>query len=422
MRILIDNGVYDLLNLGDIAMLQMAITRLFDSWPEATIEVITNTPDLLNKYCPKASPLSNQAWLNNNYFSKYNFHCLPHGINKTLKKLEDTIWLSYPSFSQSLISLRYKLKGRESSYKEIDTFFQALRKAELVVASGGGYINDLFPDHANGVLNLLAAAKRLGKSTAMFGQGLGPIDSPGLMAKARFVFPKIDHICLREKITGPGLLKSFGFPERRVFVTGDDAIEAAYNNHQENGQGIGINIRKTSYSEVDEEFCRIFRETLLEASGRYKTQLIPIPISRYAQESDARALRELFAGSLADPDGGECLDLPEKIIEQVGRCRVVVTCSYHAAVFALAQGVPAIGIANSRYYQEKFQGLADMFEAGCSVVYPDELPFKANLLEKIDFAWNSSGQLKAALLGTANKLVLTGKEAYRKVLEECRIG
>ena len=40
---------------------------------------------------------------------------------------------------------------------------------------------------------------------------------------------------------------------------------------------------------------------------------------------------------------------------------MVVTGSYHAAVFALAQGIPAIGLTSSSYYDAKFYGLRDQF-------------------------------------------------------------
>ena len=51
----------------------------------------------------------------------------------------------------------------------------------------------------------------------------------------------------------------------------------------------------------------------------------------------------------------------EGTITTIARCRLVVTGSYHAALFALSMGVPAIGIATSRYYEDKFLGLADQF-------------------------------------------------------------
>lgn len=57
MRILIENGGYRITNMGDLAMLQIAVSRLKDLWPEALIEVFTSRPDLLTKFCPEVRPV-----------------------------------------------------------------------------------------------------------------------------------------------------------------------------------------------------------------------------------------------------------------------------------------------------------------------------------------------------------------------------
>ncbi|MHC4692611.1 MAG: hypothetical protein ACYS67_07705, partial [Planctomycetota bacterium] len=41
MRILVENGSYNMRNQGDIAMLQVAVGRLHKLWPSALIEVPT---------------------------------------------------------------------------------------------------------------------------------------------------------------------------------------------------------------------------------------------------------------------------------------------------------------------------------------------------------------------------------------------
>jgi polysaccharide pyruvyl transferase WcaK-like protein len=44
VRILVDQSGYDLLNLGDVAMLQSCVMRLQMQWPNAEILVITHEP------------------------------------------------------------------------------------------------------------------------------------------------------------------------------------------------------------------------------------------------------------------------------------------------------------------------------------------------------------------------------------------
>ncbi len=52
MRILVDQSGYDLLNIGDVAMLRSCVIRLRRLWPGAEIMVISHAPERLARYCP----------------------------------------------------------------------------------------------------------------------------------------------------------------------------------------------------------------------------------------------------------------------------------------------------------------------------------------------------------------------------------
>src|SRR5690606_31045158 len=74
----------------------------------------------------------------------------------------------------------------------------ALRGASLIVAIGGGYMNDIDPWQFHRTLDLLNYGVRHGIPTAMVGQGLGPLTEPSLVARAAEVLPHVDLIALRE--------------------------------------------------------------------------------------------------------------------------------------------------------------------------------------------------------------------------------
>ncbi|MFN9838367.1 MAG: polysaccharide pyruvyl transferase family protein, partial [Pseudanabaena sp.] len=57
MKILIDQSGYPLLNIGDLAMLQVAIQRMYALWSNCSIQVFTTSPEKLAKYCPNTKPL-----------------------------------------------------------------------------------------------------------------------------------------------------------------------------------------------------------------------------------------------------------------------------------------------------------------------------------------------------------------------------
>ena len=45
------------LNMGDVAMLQVAVARLRASWPWEELRVFTSDPGALARYCPAVTPV-----------------------------------------------------------------------------------------------------------------------------------------------------------------------------------------------------------------------------------------------------------------------------------------------------------------------------------------------------------------------------
>jgi hypothetical protein len=61
MRIIVDTalnaGSAEYSNMGDVAMLQVGVRRLQRLWPSARIEVLTESPADLARFCPEAMSL-----------------------------------------------------------------------------------------------------------------------------------------------------------------------------------------------------------------------------------------------------------------------------------------------------------------------------------------------------------------------------
>jgi polysaccharide pyruvyl transferase WcaK-like protein len=149
--------------------------------------------------------------------------------------------------------------------------------------------------------------------------------------------------------------------------------------------------------------------------------LIPIPIAhgfyKGFMETDSASIRQLLMGYDDTSDGGETIDTPLKVIEQVGRCRTVVTGSYHAGVFALSQGIPVVCLAKSQYYVDKFLGLADQFGVGCEVLLLNDKSIQEKLLASIKKSWHLSAQLRPQLLESAQQQIESGHLAYKRLYE-----
>ena len=397
MRILVDQSEYDLLNIGDVAMLQSCIARLQHHWPSAEIMVITHDPGHLKSYCPGTIAIGPTL------ANRPLFRLLPR---KPRLASEQAWKMVAPYFTGRLGTER---TPRDQPF----TAIQAVRAADLVVASGGAYVTDTWWWHAVGVLSLLSLAQRLGKPTAMFGQGIGPIRQPALRAQARAVLPGLAVLGLREGRIGRDLALSLGIPLSAVTVAGDDSLELIGDTGAADGMALGANLRVSSYAGVDPMAAATVTAQVLEAAAALDAPIVALPVSRYAADADIIALRSLLGRKYSRTDIIlDDITTPDALVRAAANCRAIVTGSYHAAVFGLAQGVPAVCITKSRYYDAKFGGLQSQFPGACFVVSLDVPDYASRVRAMILKAWHLPAPARATARDTAVRLRDAGREAY----------
>lgn len=402
MRILIENGSHDMRNLGDIAMLQVAVVRLRELWPGAVIEVLTRRAERLAAYCPDVHPVHSRG-------------------RRTWCRRQDAAGSGGEAVgtkAHNLLMSLYDVGLRIAGDREFESFLASLSQADLVVSCGGGYINDSFEEDAIQALTVLGRAARSGKVTAMFGQGIGPIESGKLLAKAAAVLPTVGLLALREKRRGPAILESLGIGADNVMTTGDDAIELAYQlRPAELGAEVGVNLRVAEYSGAQARHIETLQSVLQGVAEKYSASLIPIPILLEGTNRDDDILESLLTGDRnASSDAGK-IWATEDVVRKVGRCRVVVTGSYHGAVFALSQGIGVVCLANSSYYADKFLGLSEEFGCGCEVIPLEAEDLGKKLSTGIDTAYESSERIRPRLLEAACRQIALSRKAYRRVYE-----
>jgi polysaccharide pyruvyl transferase WcaK-like protein len=411
LKILIEQSGHTLENMGDFAMLQVAIERLIQLWPEADIRVLTTNPGKLKEVCPRATPV-----------------VLPRPSSKALSaKLEDILPVSMAlKISDLKFYLRlYLFKSFDKTTRKksapvdryLDICTQAIKDADMVVCTGGGYMTDVFELKWRQILSFLSLARQFGKPTFMLGQGMGPIDQSEFPKAAAQDLNAVKLIALREGLAGLPLLKDLGIREEGVVVTGDDAIELAYGARRtELGNGIGVNLRMSYYSNTGISSFTTVRAAVQKIARAKKIPLVPIPITN-SLNSDVHTVRALCAGYSGKFNAGLNLDTPIKVAAQVGNCRIVVTGSYHAAVFALSQGIPAVCLASSHYYVDKFQGLAEQFGPGCMVLFMGDEKFSSDLEESMEQAWQSAPLFRSQLLKSAGQQIEMSRKAYQRIFE-----
>ncbi|HWZ29117.1 MAG TPA: polysaccharide pyruvyl transferase family protein [Gemmatimonadales bacterium] len=422
MRIVVETalnrGAAEYLNLGDVSMLQVAVRRLQRLWPSASISVLTDSGDSLKRHCPGAKPLSRAGrdrWIGDSFAFGRLHKLLPRGAASALRTVTDTLERHLPKLLRAMVVLRLRVQDSEHIREDVAEFLKAMESADLFVVCGAGGFTDSSKEWTLTTLGTLETAIRRNVPIAMFGQGIGPLSDADVLSRAKRVLPAVKLITLRGGRGGQALAESLGVGPSRAPVTGDEAVELAYESRPAAlGHALGVNLRVASYAEVSEDVCDKLRPVLQDFARRRGAPILPAPIAFHAFASDHLAIRRILAGYDDQSDGGLALDTPLKVIEQVGRCRVVVTGAYHAAVFSLSQGVPVICLAASADYIAKFLGLEDLFGQGCQTLLLDDPMFTQKLEAALENAWQSADEVRLPLQRAAARQIELSWHAYER--------
>jgi polysaccharide pyruvyl transferase WcaK-like protein len=424
MRVIVATGLNDgdaeYKNMGDVAMLQVAVARLLELWPQSRIEVLTDSPAGLARYCPGAIPLSRigcRSWVDDRIVLGRLHEFLPAGISTALSRLKRSVRLRWPALLRFVLERRLGLRDGVGRRGSLETFLESLRTADVFAVCGSGGFADSCRAWNLFILNAMETALYRGIPVVMFGQGMGPLSDADVLARARKVLPQVTLITLRGGRGGASLLDALGVSPAKVLTSGDEATELAYAVQGATGSEIGINLRVASYSPVTGDAVGMVGRILREFARRHGVSLLPVPIAFHDCADDRETIRQMLSEADGVSDGGDLLDSPALLIEQVARCRILVTGAYHAAVFALGQGIPVVCLATSAYYLAKFQGLEDLYGTGCTIIQLDESDAGERLEDALEHTWNAADTLRVSLRRSAGRQVQQSREAYRKILD-----
>ncbi len=399
--------------MGDVAMLQVALKRLQARLPSASFDVITRDPLLLSKHIESENIHAIPADGNLHFHLPFN---LIGGLRRIFRSRETAINIERLLFltapQQAIRRVLRRRKQRQVKTDELETFVTALLQADAVICTGGGYLTDDFGDHAERALLTAAIAAKLGKHVSFLGQGIGPIRNRSLNKLARRSLRLASSIGIRENGASLDILRNYGVRQDRVWVTGDDAIEAAYDSRPDTmGKGLGINLRLSHYAGITPEWRCHFLTSLTKQASMLGVECVSVPISWHEGEADDRVVSSIMPESKI-----ALVHTPAASINVAGKCRLVVTGSYHAGVFALSQGVSVIGVYASNYYADKFQGLMRQFGNGCSGFDLRSTSPKSGALEAaVTAAWERADSNREHLLKIASAQIAVGNAYYDSV-------
>jgi polysaccharide pyruvyl transferase WcaK-like protein len=402
-RILVQSGCYELDNLGDQSMLQAAIDRVRARMPAARFSVLSRSTEGLKQLAPDARPVTVEnrrewQWVHSSYIA----------LRKGLPDVDPFIRTHFPHAFSRL--LRVKASRLVNA--------QALDDTDFILLSGGGYFTDVFAGQAWSSLERIKAARKKNVPFAMVGHGLGPLRDPALLKATRDLLRDARLIGVRERVRSIPILESFGIPEDRIVSTGDDSVEHAWRVRKPQlGDALGVNLRVAAYAGTTETDVAIMHEAIEGVARQLRPSLVPVPVCVAASvesDSDAAVANRIVTGLPRAHIESPPTTVSE-LIERISMCRVVVTGSYHGAVFALAQGIPAVCIHGSEYYQSKFEGLAEQFGSGCIVVARNDRAFSGRIQDSVISAWRDADDLRPHLLSAASRQVQCGHRAYDRL-------
>ncbi|WP_417511567.1 polysaccharide pyruvyl transferase family protein [Methylophaga sp.] len=415
MKILIENGTYDCHNAGDLSMLKVCIERVHELFPTSDIYTVTESAEELLNISDKTKAISfltgRLLWLQpRNIFGPA--HKLLPFNDKFIDDIELTFKRKFPLISLQIIKWRYRRDSNK--IKEVDNFIGTLRSFDLVILSGGGYITDSFENHASKILETLILADKFAIPFYLFGQGIGPIFSEKLENITRIILPKAKLIALRERLKGPELLEKLGVDKENIVVTGDDAIEIARSKKNESeAHCLGLNIRFAAYMGITSDKANIIVSIAENYATETGAEIIPVPISWHKDENDLAQTSKLLKNF--NNKNSENIETIEGLISQVDKCRTIITTSYHAAVFALANGRTVIALIASEYYVDKFRGLADMFGSGIQMIDLKNDNWEQAYKEALEAYWLDFNEYKDVLDDASIKQIAKSKQAYSKL-------
>ncbi|MFE3290946.1 polysaccharide pyruvyl transferase family protein [Rhodococcus sp. NPDC059234] len=431
LRVLVENAEYWLNNRGDLAMMHTTVERLRARWPNARVGVLTYQPVLLRALVPGAEPVSYRRggdWARDRWH-----HRLPQLAGPRVVGPPVAAWRAATEEPRRrLRTVRRVVRARlgagdgsavvpagdstaVSVVAGLPRVPAAARSASLVVALGGGYMTDGDLYQAHRTLNLLEHAISLGIPTAMVGQGIGPMEDPLLMRRAAEVLPRVGFIALREGRRGGELLARLGVAADSVLVTGDDAVEFGYRMRRDaTGSDIGVCLRIAAYTSVDAPARDTVGRVVRSFAARVNAGLVPLIVSEEGAEDRRSTLPLLNGFARSRPVIGRFGSASE-LAEQIAGCRLLVTGAYHAAVFALAQGIPVVGLSASRLYNDKLYGLAEMFGGGLTVVHLDGEQLEETLTNTMRELWDEGPDLRVPLQAKALAQVAASRAGFDRI-------
>ena len=392
-------------------MLQGAVSRIKSLNAHAQLQIVCSDPERLQRLMPGTVPVSNHVTQRAlvERMCSVPYRLLPGFLRNRIHERDRYQRIAH---SQRLVS-----RLSRSPHPDSTQWLNLLKGADAVIATGGGFLTDSFEAHALSVLTTLSLAQQLNKPTALFGQGIGPIELTALRQAVTQILREADLLTLREAVLGPALLQQMDLQSHiGVSVAGDDALEIVpARMASREGLRLGITVRLSSYAGLNDSALEVLRTQLqnLQADSVGDLEFCPLPIDLlHPKSNDETAAFALLKGLPITSDYQTPSD-PRDVVDLAFTCSVTLSGSYHSALFSIAQGVPVIAVQGSPYYAGKFAGLEAMFP-GSIQVFDINQAQPGDLQRCLDLALATSDSVRRTWVERGNHFRELGRAQYAR--------
>ena len=206
-----------------------------------------------------------------------------------------------------------------------------MRRAELVISGGGTLLQDVTSFRSLlYYLLVIRAGKSCGCAVQLYGCGIGPLQRRISRTITADVINKYADIITARDSRSIGLLREIGVSKPAFILTADPAFAGVFPAGQRERR-FGVALRGS----------RIVRTSMKEITGAvravYETRRLE-PVFFCLSPEDRTVMRHLRA-ELADIPGVYSTDAA-----RIGRMSFMISSRLHGLIFAVREGVPAVGI------------------------------------------------------------------------------
>lgn len=245
---------------------------------------------------------------------------------------------------------------------------EAVRNADAVLVAGGGNLNSMFPQHIFERETLCRIAQHFDVPYGFTSQTVGPRVDPDDRRRLREVFSRAAFVGAREAHTH-ALLSDFNLPDGVLHRMVDDAFSLGPREEDReaiadltDGPFVIASFAEKPSSKLisQDEYHRLIASTLAQIAEEHDCRVLLVPhgahpmpgqsirdqsanttIAHYAADDRVQTVRMVTARELAA--------LSEQAL-------LVIGSRYHAGIFAVRAGVPAISLAPHAYSSVRMRG------------------------------------------------------------------